>query len=193
MKKVLLLVLLLTVGLSFGQGKKTLKMISEIEGEWKLNENGHPFYEIIVNNGNLTKEQLYNNAYNGLYHGADEDYTVLTSTLDKINFKFTEQVHMSGYGNGTTYVSGVYNGKVEFKKDKFKITLTLIRWITNGGIADENINLTSTYPLKKTKEHEVGVNMYGKSFYKAHKKTPEILKSIKHFILNKDIETVSTW
>ncbi|PHS03634.1 MAG: hypothetical protein COA88_15495 [Kordia sp.] len=181
MKKVVLLALLLTVGLGFGQGKKTLKWISDIKKEWIPNKNGVPEYVKTYENLNLSKEILFTNSVNHLNFGTDFSITILekNNNHDFIKIKLKTLAHVN-----TDYkLYAVYWGKIDFKENKMRIALTLSKWENKFFGEIERYDVAKRFPISN---NDYLKNLHGKGFYKAHKKISAILLTmstniIKHY------------
>ncbi|RKN11766.1 DUF4468 domain-containing protein, partial [Aquimarina sp. AD1] len=74
--------LVLIGNLSYGQSRKTKKMIQEIKKEWSLDENDKISYKRIVEIPELTKKEIYNKVLSFLVENQIENYELITQNDD---------------------------------------------------------------------------------------------------------------
>ena len=190
-KRMFLLALLLTVGVSFGQGGKTVSLMEEIKGKWELNEHGLPFYTKIIDNLNSNKKELLEKTYVGLMFNSSQYYDILEKSEDKILFLSSKEIHFSGYGKSTEYISPLYFSSIEFKDNKCKVELVLKNWVIEGGVGSvKKINPKDYFPLNK--EVVFRRNMLGKAFYKQHNKIDYFFDDIENIVTKQGASSTDT-
>jgi len=179
MKKTIILTMLLMVGFSFGQSKKTKKLLAEIKNEWTPNQYGVPEYIKTFENLNLTKETLVNNAIKHLKQVSDIDCVITeeSETKDQLKIKLTTLVRKDS--DYKTYA--IYLGSIDFKENRIRIKLTLNKWLgveSNG--REYPIPVKESYPFNKIGTDK---NYEGKSFYKSHKIILPLINSLAENII----------
>jgi len=169
MKKILLLAMLLCFGLSFGQTKKTLKQLTEIQNEWTANEYGIPEYIKISNNLNQNKDDLFDNCIGHFKRVPDLDFVILekseTKDFIKIEIKTLVRTFLG------MHVYAIYNGEINFKDHKMRIKLTLDKWTGNG----TPVPAKEAYPFYMNGRDK---NFEGRSFYESHKIIKPLINSL---------------
>jgi|TARA_B100000768_G_C11200284_1_gene341457 hypothetical protein len=199
MKRITVLsILILIAFVGFGQNAKTKKMLSEIEGQWNLDDNGNVTYTRVVEAPNLTKDEIYNRALNYFVYNYGSGNSVI-QTQDKelgsvVGKGFYDDVHV-GISLVTTYVDCWHIARVDAREGRARIILTLTEY-------EKEIHGGSTPPVNHGKmkvELEFPINpkgfaktVMGKAFYKSHKAAnatiDAIEKSIKEGNTSKEIE-----
>lgn len=194
MKKLLLFAVLLATTLSYSQGSKTVDKINEIKGQWILNENKLPIYSKITNNVNFKKKELLIKIEETLNFNTKEKYDIFKTTENTIHFNLKTYVHSSGYGDATDFIYAYYSGIINVKDNKFKTDLILTRWIVVPGISQSSTyNVKNHYPLNNV--NKTRINMFGKSFYKQHKKISKYFEDIESSVLKTTAKnsTINNW
>lgn len=176
----------LLTAISFGQSKKTTRMLKEIQNEWTLDENNKVSYQRILEIPNLTKDQLYHRMLTYFVDNQVAEYDFQTKDKDKgvIYLKSVfENIHDNGRGGMLSVnVDCLHSLKVEIKEKRVRLTLTLVLF----DILD-SINYSNRY--KKRVEDSFPVNplaesktITGKSFYKSHLAAIQTLDKIEKMI-----------
>ena len=198
MKKITVLsILMLIAVVGFGQSGKTKKMLSEIEGQWNLDDNGNVTYTRVFEVPNLTTDEIYNRVLNYFVYNYGSGKSVI-QTQDKdlgrvVGKGLYDDVHI-GVSLIATYIDCWHIARVDVREGRARIILTLTQYDKKivGG------NSPPTYSTMKV-EQEFPINpkgyaktVMGKAFYKSHKAaiaTIEALeKSIKEGNTSKEIE-----
>ncbi|HET6558071.1 MAG TPA: DUF4468 domain-containing protein [Prolixibacteraceae bacterium] len=181
MKKIILLLAFIPI-ISFSQTKKTKVLLSEIEGQWKLDENNCLFYQEIVELPGLDKSSLFQRA---------ENYFIYTysSGKDVIQTKDKETGIIIGKGYWYDLFTGVSIGsfnysashilRIDAKDGKARITLTVkdyhIHWEGDNMVRDYDNPINSIYPIN----YESSVkNWDAKVFYSIHYKCKKIIEEL---------------
>ena len=200
MKKIVLL-LVVMVGLCniHAQSKKVMRMLDQIEGEWKLNKKGVPEYIKIFDNLSTTKKQLFKNTIAYFNYDSLHDIEILEKDGDynQVKIKYQKKAEDSCFLGACIDIIPVYYGIIEFKENKMRLKLALSKWllITLPNSPHEEINyknITETYPLDKNAVAQyAGKNDYGKAFYNAHKNITQIIDQLGNNIINYKEDTSS--
>jgi len=169
MKKALLLAMLLSVGLSFGQTKKTLKQLAEIQNDWTANEYGIPEYIQISNNLNQNKNELFDKCIGHLKRVPDLDFKILEKSKTKDFIKVEIKTLVRTFLGMRAYA--IYNGTISFKDHKMRIKLTLDKWTGNG----TPVPAKEAYPFYK---NGIDKNFEGRNFYESHKIIKPLINSL---------------
>jgi len=168
-KALILLILLLFTVLNFGQTKKTLKQLAEIQHDWTANEYGVPEYIKISNNLNQTKNELFNNCIGHLKRVPDLDFKILekseTNDYIKVEIKTLVRTFLG------MHVYAMYDGEINFKDHKIRIKLTLDKWTGNG----TPVPAKKAYPFYMNGRDK---NFEGRSFYESHKIIKPLINSL---------------
>jgi len=175
MKKILLLAMLLCFGLSFGQTKKTLKLLAEIQNEWTANEYGIPEYIKISNNLNQTKNDLFDKCIGHLKRVSDLDFEILEKSDTKDFIRVEIKTLARSFLGMRAYA--IYNGTISFKDHKMRIKLTLDKWTGNG----TPVPAKEAYPFYK---NGIDKNFEGRNFYESHKTIQPLINSLAINIIN---------
>ena len=69
----------------FSQNKQTKRMLSEIEGQWQVDNNNNVTYNRVVEIKGITKYNLFNRALNYFVYNYQGDANSIIQTKDKEN------------------------------------------------------------------------------------------------------------
>lgn len=175
MKKILLFAVLLCCGMSYGQTKKTLKQLAEIQGDWTANENGIPEYIQISDNLIQSKGDLFDNCIGHLKRVPDIDFEILETSETKDFIKVEIRTLVRSFLG--MHIYAVYDGEINFKDHKMRIKLTLEKWIGNGA----PVPAKHSYPFYMNGSDK---NFEGRSFYESHKIIKPLINSLSTNIIN---------
>tara|TARA_B110001450_G_C17567071_1_gene459239 strand:+ start:244 stop:849 length:606 start_codon:yes stop_codon:yes gene_type:complete len=188
MKKITLLLLLsLTVTFGYSQNKKTKKMLSEIEGKWQIDDNGNVTYTKIIENLDLSKDEIYVRALAYFtYNYGDGTSVVQVQEKDKgliIGKGLYANAHI-GYSLVTYSFDTWHILRIDIKENRVRILLTLTKYkyTVTGGDTPPNItdvNISDSFPLNPKGYTK---NQFGKAFYKSHLRAQESLLAIEKSI-----------
>jgi hypothetical protein len=185
MKKLVVLALLLTVGMSFGQSDYLLKNFDKIKNDYKITDDNTILYERVIETKYTTKE-----SYDKLIDILTTDktpYTVFKDLLPNSDFsKLTlKGVSRSGvdynYNNVKTFFDAVFS----IKNNKVKISIIPTKHLVNRKADDQNI--INQYPfaekdieLKKVKKKNQKISR----FIECNKAIKELMWRIDDLITN---------
>lgn len=189
MKKVAILLMLVFISFNgFTQNKKTKKLIAEIEGQWTLDENNHVVYTKIIEDINLSKDEIYTRALGYFtYNYGDGDSVVQVQDKDKGTI-----IAKGLYGNthiGSSLVVYIFDTwhilRIDIKEKRVRIILSLTNYnytVSGGSSPDakSKVPIHSSYPINP-KGHTK--NQFGKAFYGSHKAAEKTLKSLEKSLL----------
>ena len=203
MKKIaILLMLTLVTSVTYGQNKKTKKMLAEIEGQWSLDDNGNFSYTRIVEVPEIkSKDEIYNRALNYFVYNYGSGKSVI-QTQDKelgriIGKGLYKNVHI-GISLITTYVDCWHIVRVDIKDGRARIILTLTEYdkkIVGGNTPPSysSLKVKQSFPINPKGNQKT---VMGKAFYKSHLSAIATLdaleKSIKEGNTSKELEK-DTW
>jgi Domain of unknown function (DUF4468) with TBP-like fold len=192
MKKIILLVLVcITFSSSYSQSKKTKKLLAEIEGTWEKDENDNITYTKLIENLNLSKDEIYTKAleyftfkyslHNSVIQVEDkENGIIIGSGLFKYAYiGFTINVHEFD----TVHILKIY-----IEENKATISLTLSDYyITNTDgskiLSSNKRSISSTFPVNPQGKSKT---LFGKAFYGSHQKAQESLLALEKALKLKD-------
>jgi hypothetical protein len=199
MKKIAILLLLtLVTSITYSQSRKTKKMLTKIEGQWNLDDNGNVSYTKIIEVPEIkSKDEIYNRALNYFAYNYGSGKSVI-QTQDKelgriIGKGLYKNVHI-GMSLITTYVDCWHIVRVDIKDGRARIILTLTKYdkrIAGGNTPDVNISLKveQSFPINPKGNQKT---VMGKAFYKSHLSAIATLnaieKSIKEGNTSKELE-----
>lgn len=161
-----------------GQNSKTKKLLSEIEGEWKLNENDELAYQIIIDSLPGNKEDNYLKVKSFLADLNDADMIVLDDNKED-GFVIAKGVHKDVF-------KGVFNMewsnfdvmftiKVNLKNHRVRMICRLDKYVNNmssgnldGSALIVEANVVEEYPVNKDVRWGFQKNSYGQTFYHSH-------------------------
>lgn len=201
MKKLILLTMLfVSITTSYGQNKETKTMLSEIEGQWQLDENMDLTYKRVIEVDGISKNELFNRANNYFVYNYGDANSVI-QTKDKESGiiigkgKYCD-VHV-GYGLVTIYVSTWHILRVDVKEGKARVIITLNDYdkiICGGDTPDSHITarISQEFPIVPKGKYK---NVMGKAFYKSHIRAIETLDSVEKALKesNVNVEEGDGW
>lgn len=186
----------------FSQNKETKRMLSEIEGQWQLDDNNNITYKRVVEIDGMTKDELFNRASNYFVYNYGDANSVI-QTKDKENGTIVGKgkygkVHI-GIGLVTTTVSTWHILRVDTKDGKARIILTLTDYdkVVSGGSSPDSystISIVNEFPINPKGMFK---NVMGKAFYKSHMRAMATLddleKALKEGNTDETIENNDDW
>ena len=186
MKKAIALFIMTILGaLSYAQSKE--EMLSEIEGKWKLDDNGNVTYVRIVEVPDLKKEEIYNRALNYFTYNYGSGKSVI-QIQDKesgliVGKGLYENVHIN-LSLLTTYIDTWHILRVDIKEGKARIVLTLTQYDSKGvgGNTPPSFytrDVAQEYPINPKGTYK---SMMTKAFYKTHQRAIASLDAIEKAI-----------
>jgi len=198
MKKILfILVLIFSALFAFGQSKDVKYMLSGIEGQWKLDENGNITYQRIVEVADMKKDEIYNRALSYFVYNYASGKSVIQTQDKDAGLIVVKGIYFKAYSGPvlfSTFTCSTWHViRVDVKDGKARITLSLTEYDQKIGGGNtptsySTINVSSVYPIL---DRSVYKNSYGKTFYASHKRalaTLDIIeKSIKDGNISKEI------
>lgn len=185
--KTAILVFLATILTSVSFCQTTQEMMVEIDGKWKLDDNGNVTYSRIVDVPELKTDEIFNRALNYFTYNYVSGKSVI-QMQDKesgtiVGKGLYNNVHV-GISLIATYVDTWHILRVDVKEGKARIILTLTEYEKKivGG------NTPPSYATMKV-EQEYPINPKGgqktvmtKAFYKSHKRAMASLDAIEKAI-----------
>jgi hypothetical protein len=176
MKKYLIILIFCSLATpSFSQNRETREMLSEIEGEWKLDNNDNLTYERIISVDNLSKMKLYERALNYIIY----NYNDANSTIQDRDKERGTIVAKGMYGeinNGfsllPTAINTIHILRIDVKEGRAKILLTLTEYdqtVSGGGSAPTQgfYKISSQYPVNSDGYMK---NNFGRAFADSHRR-----------------------
>jgi len=198
MKRLLfILVLIFSALFAFGQSKDVKSMLSEIEGQWKLDENGNITYQRIVEVADMKKDEIYNRVMSYFVYNYASGKSVIQTQDKDAGLIVVKGIYFKAYSGPVLFsmftCSTWHVIRIDVKDGKARITLSLTEYDQKIGGGNtpasySTINISSVYPIL---DRSVYKNSYGKTFYASHKRalaTLDIIeKSIKEGNISKEI------
>ncbi|AUP77446.1 DUF4468 domain-containing protein [Flavivirga eckloniae] len=183
MKKFVILLLLVCTAATFSQSKKNKKLIQEIVGLWKLDDNNNVTYTKIIEGINLSKDEIYTRALAYFtYNYGDGDSVVQVQDKEKgtiVAKGLYEKAHV-----GISLVTYIFDTwhvlRIDIKENRARILLSLTNYnytVSGGSTPDvkNTIPISSNYPVTQ-KGHTK--NQFAQAFYKSHKRAEATLLAI---------------
>jgi len=170
MKRILPVFILVLISIySNGQNAETKKLLSEIEGQWAVDDNGNVTYQRIVEVPELKKDDIYNRVLNYFIYNYGSGKSVI-QTQDKENGQIIgkglyDNIHTFSNGFGFVYLSTWHIARVDVKDGKARVILTLTEYSENFEGSISSINVKDEYPVNKDADRK---NISAKAFYKSH-------------------------
>jgi hypothetical protein len=186
MKKITLL-LLLTITISFSQTKKTKKLLAQIEGKWKLDDNNNITYIKIIEDLDLKKDEIYTRALEYFTYNYGSGKSVL-QVQDKDKGLIIGKGLYSKTHIGFSLVSYIFDTwhilRVDIKKNKVRIILSLTYYdftVSGGSSPDTNskILIANSFPVNPKGRLK---NQFAKAFYGSHLRAQKTLLAIEKAI-----------
>lgn len=191
----LLIFVLFIASFSFAQSNE--EMMKEIEGQWKLDDNGNVTYSRIIEALDLKKDEIFSRAINYFTYAYGSGKSVI-QTQDKeagtiVGKGFYDNVHI-GLSLVTTYVDAWHILRVDVKDGRARAIITLTDYdkrIVGGSTPPSNVSMriAQEYPINPKGGQKTVMT---KAFIKAHKKAiaslDAIEKSLKEGTTSKALE-----
>ena len=171
------------------QGKKTKKMLKEIQNEWKMDKKGKITYTKIVEIPGLTKDEIYNRALSYFVDNQMNQLNVQTQNkeLGSILVKGTyKEIHENM--RRTTFsviVDCLYSVKIDIKEGKARSSVTLVGFNILDSINENRwykVKVEDSFPVNPIADSK---NITGKAFYKSHMAAQTTLNDIETALKNK--------
>lgn len=183
MKKILLLIILSCAVSGYSQTKKNKKLIQEIEGLWEVDDNGNITYSKIIEDINLSRDEIYTRALAYFtYNYGDGDSVVQVEDKEKgiiIAKGLYANTHIGGalvaYLFDTWHVLRI---DIKDKRVRILLSLTDYKYTVSGGNTPDAVNkvpINSNYPIT---EKGYAKNQFAQAFYKSHKRAQVSLNAI---------------
>jgi len=200
-KTVSVLILIISCIVTYGQSGEVKRMLQEIEGQWKLDDNNNVTYQRIVEVPEMKKDEIYNRVQNYFVYNYGSGKSVI-QTQDKENGLIVgkgiyKDVHV-GISLLTTYIDAWHIVRVDVKDGKARIILTLTEYdkkIVGGNTPPSYVTMKveQEFPIN---ENGMFKTVMGKAFYKSHfhalATLDAIEKAIKEGNTSKELEN-SNW
>ena len=186
MKKITLL-LLLTITISFSQTKKTKKLLAEIEGQWKLDDNDNITYTKIIEDIDLSKDEIYTRALEYFTYNYGSGKSVI-QVQDKDKGLIIGKGLYSKSHVGASIVTYIFDTwhilRVDVKDNKVRIILSLTYYdftISGGSSPDVYSKefIISSFPVNPKGRLK---NQFSKAFYGSHLRAQKTLATIEKAI-----------
>jgi len=186
-KSILFLAFMLISTFAFSQSGETKKLLSEIEKEWSVDDNGNVTYVRVIELDSMSKDEIWKRALNYFTYNYSSGKSVI-QTEDKetgtvVGKGLYDNVH-AGISLITTMVDTWHILRIDVKEGKARIILTL----TDYELEISDGKSPSTYRTTKV-ESEYPINqkgysktIMGKAFYKTHKRVMASLDNLEKAI-----------
>jgi len=144
MKKVVVLAMLLTVGMSFGQNETVLKQFKNIESDYKITEDNKILYERVIETKHSAK-QNYDQLLEVLTEYSQKN--VFKNILPNSDLTKITLDGQTGYfsDHGYFVVKTMFNVIINIKDNKVKFSIYPNNYVVNDRLSSKKI--TEEYPF----------------------------------------------
>ncbi len=185
MKNLASWLLILCLSSLSAQTKKVQEMLSEIQGEWVLDDSGNVTYQKILELPEMNKDAIYDRALHFFSYNMENEPLSLSENKDSgtiLAKGIFHEVHSTGVFLDYTNIHCLNIVKIDTKEGKARILLTLTAYeIEAGNVGEDDLpSITSNlvnreFPLNKKGKSKT---MMGKAFYKSHLNAMRLLGEI---------------
>lgn len=199
MKKLFLLLLIVACSITVtdAQNRKVKAMLAEIDGQWETDDKGQLTYVEVFELPGLSKDEIFSRAENYFVYNYGSGKSVL-QTKDKdlgrmIGKGVFSNVHV-GMSLSTTTFDAWHILRIDVKEGKARVILTATNYdivTTYSSIPDDYSNglpISGFFPMNPKNSQKT---MYGRAFYKLHKRCKETLVALGDALRNGNIEAVA--
>lgn len=171
-----LLFLLLAVSATAQTGLSPKKKLAEIEGTYKIDESGNPYYERIIES-DKTKEELHKL---GLTYAQSafivNESEVRTVTPDEILcVGVHHELTVGVIGINAHDVDLFYTLRIQFKENKARLLLTFTDYRLNNLRVAEDVQIVKVASKAPISDYPYSKVMYTEAFLEGHKRAIKML------------------
>ena len=168
------------------QNSKTKKLLSEIEGEWSLDENNELSYTVVLENLNNSKNENYLKAKSFISDINDANLNIIDDNKDDgvLIVKGDYQKIFKGFINMESSEFGVtFTIKINLKDNRARMIVRLDKynWLIpkdsfTGKEQNYISNVVDEFPINQKVRMGYMKNGYGQTFYHSHKFTKNLIQ-----------------
>ncbi|GAB3221106.1 DUF4468 domain-containing protein [Algoriphagus aestuariicola] len=190
MKHLLLTANLLLLATSvYSQSSKTKTQLDEIQGLYEIDNTGNLSYVAVIEDINLTKEEIYNRALSYFIHTYNDANSVIQDKNEEngtiIGKGIFPNVH-TGSGLVTRSFSVIHILRIDVKDNRARVIITLTNYDVksydlDGNMYPSNYPISGSYPFNPKGGEK---NFHGQAFVKAHLKADETFLALENALRN---------
>jgi hypothetical protein len=190
MKHFLLTVsLLILATFAYSQTSKTKTQLDEIQGLYEIDNTGNLSYVAVIEDINLSKEEIYNRALSYFIHSYNDANSVIQDKSEEngtiIGKGIFTNVHR-GNGLVTRDFSVVHILRIDVKDNRARAIITLTNYDVksydlDGNMYPSNYPISGSYPFNPKGGEK---NFHGQAFVKAHLKADETFLALENALRN---------